>query len=80
MPASSAGARRSWKRADADEYGDDRVDEGVGGDLGDGDVLQQVGVGGEADDRAEDGEIERWRGVRCASSGRCGSSLRRWRW
>src|SRR6185437_11682387 len=39
-----------------DDDGDGRVHEGVGGDLGDGHVLQQVGVGGESDDGADDGE------------------------
>src|SRR6185312_10526471 len=40
----------------ADDDGDGRVHKGVGGDLGDGHVLQQVGVGRESDDRADDGE------------------------
>src|ERR1035437_7632755 len=43
---------------DADEYCDDRVDERVGGDLGDGDVLQQVDVCRKADHRSEGGEIK----------------------
>jgi len=38
------------------EDGNDGVDEGVGGDLGDGDVLDEVGVGGERDDRSKDRE------------------------
>src|ERR1035437_1907858 len=43
---------------DAEQDGDHRVDEGVGGDLGHGDVLEQVDVRGEADYGAEDSEIK----------------------
>ncbi len=45
------------KQKDAEEDGNDRVDVGVGGHLGDGDVLQEVGVGRKADDGTEDGKI-----------------------
>ncbi len=45
------------KDEDAEDYSDDGVDKGVGGDLGDGDVLQQVGEAGEADDGPEDAEV-----------------------
>ena len=37
---------------DAEQDGDDGVDVGVGGDLGDGDVLQEVDVAGVADEGA----------------------------
>ena len=46
------------EEGDAEQDGDDWIDERVRRDLGYGDVLKQVDVCGEADHGAEDSEIE----------------------